>query len=970
MLEQRKANNSTTECVAWKNEQLVYCGCTGEFAALLGFESVSDVIGKTDHDLMPGIDVSRNTKLDREVISSSIEITSRGYLSSVDGEEIDALVRISAISTDNEKGVKLAITVVDYVVDTDSDEPDINAYKKVLDQLETGVFICEDAKAVYVNRKCSVMLGYRIDEMLAMDDIYELIAPADRARIEKHSLQLHRHQSYEVTAIHENGDELLLEINATLILWNGRAATQVSLVDISQLVIVEAALSQATEVLQNERTRLEAESNHIFSGLAFPVSPNIASIEKSREAISTIKMVDSDNNKFREIAEDAPFGLMILDDFKPLFANKKTVLFFGYQNAAELLKNKSIEAHIVADDLARLWNYQANRLSGRPVPVEYDFEVINSQSKEIIKLHCIESSISWNGKEALHLALFDVNRFSNEVEQLKYTESRYKHFVEIAADFVLELDELFNISQLSSPLNVAKFQTRKNLSGQSFYDDFSQRGADQGQLLELLRMIQNHKSFRDYQLKIIHKNDDYDMISISGSPHVHASGRFLGYRMVGKDVTAEHKRYQKLHFEAQHDALTNLVNRREFERNVSKALDAVRGRKVTHALCYLDLDRFKVVNDQCGHLAGDELLRKLSQKMSDQLRNTDTLARLGGDEFGVFLNHCTIDEALKVANQLCATVAGFQFLWKENSFNVGVSVGMVSISSQSGDLDKVLLLADQACYKAKTNGRGHVVVSPDEVQNVLDQTGENYWTDAFESGDIERRFKLMKQDIIPVAALPSEGHCYELLLRVVNENGKLMRPGQVLAVADRLNMLIKIDRWVFDKVITFLSQQNINEEISLCTINLSSPSVLDVDYLNYLLLTIDQSGISPSLLGFEISESTAVMNITRTSYFIERVKSLGCSIVLDNFGSGLSSFSYLSQFEADFLKIDGALVNKILDDPVSLALLQSINDVAHAMGMKTIASNVENASVLNRLKTLGIDYAQGHHISQLSIIIH
>ena len=970
MLIQDKQNNSTAECVAWKNEQLVYCGCTGEFAALLGVESVSDVIGKIDHDLMPGIDLERNAALDRNVMSSNIDMTCRGYLSTLDGEEIDALVHVSPVSTEREGAAKLKVTVVDYVIGSEGKDPDSEAYKKVLDQLETGILICDDAKAIYANRKCATMLGYSIDEILAMDDIYQLIVPADRSRIQHNASQQGYHQSYEVTVIHKNTNELLLEVNVTEMLWNDRAVTQVSLTDISQLVIVEAALSQATEVLHNERTRLETESNQIFSGLEFPVLPNDSSVENQKTVTNSIKLLDSNNDKFREIAENAPFGLMILDDFRPVFANKKAALFFGYESPVELLRHASIETQIVADDLARLWSYQSARIEGRPVPVEYNFEVIKKHTNEIVKLHCIESSVTWSGTNAVHLALFDANRFGTEVQQLKYTEARYKHFVEIASDFVLELDELFNISQLSSPLKVARFQASSKLIGQPFYDDFSRRGADQGELSELLRILESHKSFRDYQLKIIHDNTDYDIISISGSPHVHSSGKFLGYRMVGKDVTTEYKRYQKLHFEAQHDALTNLVNRREFERIVSKALDAVRGRKMTHVLCYLDLDRFKVVNDQCGHLAGDELLRRLSEQMSDQLRSTDTLARLGGDEFGVFLSHCSIEEAQRVAEQLCKTVAGFQFLWKENCFNVGVSIGLVGISTQSGNLEAVLSLADKACYKAKAAGRGRVVVSQDDVQSFFGKTGEEYWTDVFESGDIEQRFRLMKQQIKPIVDNPGLGRSYELLLRIADEEGKLMPPNQVLAVAGRLNMLIKIDRWVFDQAITFLSQQHMEEDISLCTINLSSPSVLDVDYLNYLLLTIDQSNISPRLLGFEISESTAVMNITQTNYFIERIKNLGCSIILDNFGSGLSSFSYLNQLNADFLKIDGALVNKILEDPVSLTLLQSMNNIAHAMGIQTIAGNVENAAVSKKLQELGVDYAQGYYISRLSLISH
>jgi len=386
---------------------------------------------------------------------------------------------------------------------------------------------------------------------------------------------------------------------------------------------------------------------------------------------------------------------------------------------------------------------------------------------------------------------------------------------------------------------------------------------------------------------------------------------------------------------------------------------------VEHALCYLDLDQFKVVNDTCGHVAGDELLRQLSNLLRTNVRHADALARLGGDEFGILLENCPLDQALRIANQLRQSVQDFRFAWEGKTFTLGTSIGVVMIRA-GNDKANVLSAADTACYMAKESGRNLVkVYHPDDAE-LQQRHGEMHWVTRISRALEENRFRLFYQPIVPIGVNgdSDQSRHYELLLRMVDEGGNLAPPGAFLPAAERYNMIQSTDRWVVRTAFEWLATRVGSSEPITIELNLSGPTVSDTTFLDYVLELLEATGVAPEWICFEITETSAIAKLTNASHLIQSLKAIGFRFALDDFGSGLSSFGYLKNLPVDYLKIDGSFIKDIVDDPIDRALVKSINDIGHVMGKKTIAEYVENESILEVLDEIGIDYAQGYGIAR------
>ncbi len=425
------------------------------------------------------------------------------------------------------------------------------------------------------------------------------------------------------------------------------------------------------------------------------------------------------------------------------------------------------------------------------------------------------------------------------------------------------------------------------------------------------------------------------------------------------------QRYQSdLSFHATHDPLTGLVNRREFERRLEVVLSVTRSELSEHALLYMDLDQFKVVNDTCGHTAGDEFLRQLGAELHRKVRKHDTLARLGGDEFGVLLEHCPPEQASRIANELLETIQDFRFLWDGKSFTLGVSVGLVPISECSGSLSKVLSTADAACYAAKDAGRNRIHVYSDDDSTLVRRHGEMQWvsriTEAIQGG----RFHLYYQLIVPVSE-EEEGIHFEFLLRMEDGDGNIIPPRAFLHAAERYNLMQGLDRWVTQTALQWLqSHPEQLDHLKLCTINLSGHSLGDADFMQFIIKELNQSAIPPEKICFEVTETAAIGNLMKATRFMSILRNLGCRFSLDDFGSGMSSFAYLKNLPVDYLKIDGIFVKDIADDPIDYAMVKSINEMGHVMGKETVAEFVEKEPILWKLREIGVDYAQGYAIAK------
>jgi diguanylate cyclase (GGDEF)-like protein/PAS domain S-box-containing protein len=429
---------------------------------------------------------------------------------------------------------------------------------------------------------------------------------------------------------------------------------------------------------------------------------------------------------------------------------------------------------------------------------------------------------------------------------------------------------------------------------------------------------------------------------------------------------------QRLAWQASHDVLTGLVNRREFERQLEQALDEIKIKGYQHSLCYLDLDQFKIVNDTCGHGVGDDLLRQVTDLLRSQIRSSDVLARLGGDEFGLLLYHCPLDQAEKTANTLCQSLRTFRFNWQDKIFNVGASIGLVALDSPGQTLATAMSAADAACYVAKNNGRNRVHVYQSDDRELTQQYGEMQWVGRITQALEEDRFCLYYQSIIPVALGQGESEHYEVLLRLRDERGNLVAPMAFIPAAERYNLMHLIDRWVIRTL--FASQSSYYREAwhrsqtqefrCLYTINLSGASINDNQFVSFLHEQFALYQVPPQVICFEITETVAITNLNRAMQLMQEFKRLGCRFALDDFGSGMSSFSYLKSLPVDYLKIDGDFIRNTLSDPTHLAMAEAINQIGHLMKIQTIAEFVENDQILQHLRTIGVDYAQGYGIAK------
>jgi diguanylate cyclase (GGDEF)-like protein/PAS domain S-box-containing protein len=453
-------------------------------------------------------------------------------------------------------------------------------------------------------------------------------------------------------------------------------------------------------------------------------------------------------------------------------------------------------------------------------------------------------------------------------------------------------------------------------------------------------------------------------IQDSAAPIRDRAGNLIGAVMVFHDVSKERRLHRALHYQASHDALTGLINRREFENRLTVAVeDARQDRQARHVLLYLDLDQFKLVNDTCGHPAGDLLLKQITGVLQSRVRGGDTLARLGGDEFGILLQDCSLEQAQRVAETVRQAIRDYRFVWQNGVLAVGVSIGIVAISNEVPTVANVMSAADVACYAAKDSGRNRVqVYKPD---NVPERHREMQWVSKLTRARDENRFELFYQPIVPIGTNAIEREHFELMLRLRDESGTIVTPAEFIPAAERYNIMPSIDRWVvrqaLDRVVHRVAS---GVKPFTIAVNLSGTSLNDEHFLEYLIAELTANELVAGAMCFEITETAAIENLGNVVYFMRELKTRGCHFALDDFGSGLSSFMYLKTLPVDYLKIDGQFVENVTRDPVDRSMVAAISQVGKAMGIQTIAERVESAEVLAELGRLGIGYAQGFYIAK------
>jgi len=467
----------------------------------------------------------------------------------------------------------------------------------------------------------------------------------------------------------------------------------------------------------------------------------------------------------------------------------------------------------------------------------------------------------------------------------------------------------------------------------------------------------------DHVVLVRQDGSEIDVVN-TASPIREENGHLLGAVLVFHDVGKSRKLAKQLSYQASHDELTGLYNRREFERRLENAMASSAGDNIEHVLCFMDMDQFKIVNDTCGHAAGDELLRQFSAILRSKVRDTDAVARLGGDEFGILYERCTMEVAKRIVDSLLGKVRDFRFEWQGHSFEVGVSVGLVSIIPGDENLSEILSAADVACYAAKDGGRNRMHVYQKDDFELKQRHGEMRWVTRIRKALEENRFCLYAQPIVMVSGKQESPRHYEVLMRLLDEEGRLVPPLAFIPAAERYHMMPAVDQWVVRHTFAQMALHQVELNDVVFSINLSGQSIGDEGFLEFVVDAFAKTGVSARHVCFEITETAAVANINRARTFMATLKDMGCRFSLDDFGSGMSSFSYLQSLKVDFLKIDGSFVKNMCREPVNRAIVESANQIGHAMGMQTVAEFVEDDEILRALGVIGVDFAQGYGIAK------
>lgn len=595
-------------------------------------------------------------------------------------------------------------------------------------------------------------------------------------------------------------------------------------------------------------------------------------------------------------------------------------------------------------------------------------------TKPLIKLHKATKDILVKGMESVSKVEIDqkdeigklansYNQMIDFIRQSTVSKSYLSNIISNISDALVVTDTNLCIETVNEATKKMFGYSEEELIGSSVSIFFPQI---QKQVIEHWKntMI-THRQYSDYEVIIHSKGKIAIPVLISSTVMTEENSGQVHFVCIAKDISERRKSEESIRYQANHDMLTGLSNRYALEKEIQACSKMILFYPEEMSMfLYLDLDKFKIVNDVCGHHAGDELIKHLSLMMKQNLREQDTLARIGGDEFGVLLNGISQEKGLIIAEALCETVKKFRFIWEEKVFTLGVSIGAVIINQDLYEVPKVISAADQACYISKENGGNRVQLFSESEQEFSLREEEMQVMPSITKAFEENSFLLVYQDIVRVSDKDLSG--YEALIRLKDEQGQLVSPGTFLPAAQRYNKLTDIDCWVITNFCKNYASRQIDSigNDFIYNINISATSINAEGFLEFICHQFEEYKVPPQRVCFEITETSAVSNFVKAKEFIQELKKLGCRFALDDFGSGLSSFTYLKYLPVDYIKIDGIIVNDIDTNKIDYALVSSINEIAHLMGMKTIAEYVESEAIFNCLREIGVDYAQGFWVGE------
>lgn len=675
---------------------------------------------------------------------------------------------------------------------------------------------------------------------------------------------------------------------------------------------------------------------------------------------------------FPKLAETT-HSIVLVHANKIIFANSKAAKFTGIHRD-KLIGTPFLEiVHPEFRDLMRE-RFKA-QLAGRKVEEHCEIKLLDSEGGG----KWVEMSgalIDFQGKPAVLASAHDISARKRLAKGLQDLRGRAQMTLESIGDGVITTDNRGKIEFMNA--------AAEQLTG---FEMSAARGKSLNEIVSLVDEVER-KPLRDPVKACLEQNRRLNLgrralllpstgdveysIEVTASPirgrerrGNGESERIDGAVVVLHDVTELRGLARQDTYQATHDALTGLLNRREFERRLNDALQDAHAGGSGHVLCYLDLDRFKAVNDTCGHMAGDNMLREVAGLIKEQVRDSDSVARLGGDEFGTLLSGCPLEKATQIADDIVNAIKNYRFVWRDKIFDVGVSIGLVEISQESGSVEDALSAADSACYMAKREGRGRVHVYSAVDESVARQRGEIQWLQRLQTALRENRFELFTQSIVSLGRSGGRGPAVEILLRLRDEEGEEISPRSFMRAAERYHLMPLIDRWVVRTALAAIRNGDLRiPEKRTFSLNISGQTLGDAQFLEFVVDCLDRTGVAPDRLCFELTETTVVTNLEHAQRFIGVLHGMGCMFALDNFGSGLGSFANLRNLEMDFLKIDGSFVRGLEDDDVNHAMINAMVDLARTLEIGVIAEHVESEVVLGLIRKMGVDYVQGYGIER------
>jgi diguanylate cyclase (GGDEF)-like protein/PAS domain S-box-containing protein len=608
------------------------------------------------------------------------------------------------------------------------------------------------------------------------------------------------------------------------------------------------------------------------------------------------------------------------------------------------------------------------RLAGQGEPERFELQLINGGDRGAW-VEARSVLINYRGQQAVLTVAQNITYRKRIEASLRRNKKQTQYTLESIGEGIITSDTRGYIDYMNAAAEKLTGTKRDAATGKRLGDIVNL--VDEGDRRDLgdpvIRSLTDRRriSMGSRALMISRAGETEHSIEMTASPIRGPDGSIAGVVVIMHDVSERRGLAQQMSYQAAHDPLTGLINRREFERHLGDSLQSIRDQDASHVLCYLDLDRFKAVNDTCGHIAGDNMLREVSALIREEVRESDYVARLGGDEFGMLLIGCPLKKARQISQDVINAVKDYRFTWQDRIFTIGVSIGLVEIGRESGSISDILSAADSACYLAKQRGRGqaHVYSAKDEVS--ARQRGEIHWLGLLQTALKENRFELYAQPVISVAGKAVTGPSVEVLLRMHNDQGEIILPSQFIKAAERYQLMPNVDRWVVQATLAAIGQGAIRlPENRGCSINLSGQTLGEPTFLEFVVDCLDHSRIDPSRVCFEISESSVMSDLEHARRFVGVLHGMGCQFGIDDFGSGVGSFASVRDLSIDYLKIDGLYTRDLDFDSLNHQVVSAITHLSKTLGIKVVAEQVEAQEDFIALRELGVDFVQGFYIQE------